>query len=194
MDLTNKQPIPQNADDARLMEVLARPPARSDELNAMSSNVKTSTPTSITSYPECSALPSSPSTSLAITKQPFRKFKPAISRTYTGGPSSSTSRPLSSLSTGNRSEPSSSAIVTEQESYLINFLRACNPPMDHYYDCFIKAGCRNYQYLFALSTWPKETRRSFLKSLGSAEGGSKPTGMDVLVIDHFLEVAFGLAD
>ncbi|PPQ63855.1 hypothetical protein CVT24_009068 [Panaeolus cyanescens] len=126
----------------------------------------------------------------------FYKFKPAVGNS----PNGHTYIPgLPVLSPRNNScIPEAKQPVTEKpHTYVFNFLKACNPPMDHYYDQFVKAGCVGYQYLYAMSTWPQHMRRNFISTLGGGEpsedgSSSKPTEIDVLVIDRMIEVVFGL--
>lgn len=70
------------------------------------------------------------------------------------------------------------------------FLEAARPPMTHLLQQFIEFGCRNEDFLLAVSVWPLERIRKFLKSLPPGPGGSPLTKMEVDILTYHFESYF----
>ena len=70
------------------------------------------------------------------------------------------------------------------------FLEAAIPSMTHLLDQFIDFGCLSEDFLYAVSMWPLEKIRAFLKSLPPGPGGSGLTEMEVDILTYHLESYF----
>lgn len=83
--------------------------------------------------------------------------------------------------------PTNVSQVEEVES----FLQACIPPMGHLLQRLLSYGCRNQQFLYAVSQWPKAEIEEFLHNLPTL-GGRDITPMEVQVLRvHFLQYFAG---
>jgi hypothetical protein len=77
-------------------------------------------------------------------------------------------------------------VFDKQTTQVAHFLETCTPPMAHFLPNFLAFGCKNEDFLQAVNSWPDDAIEAFLKSLG----GSKFTGMDILVLKHHFRAYF----
>ena len=110
--------------------------------------------------------------------------------------SSSNPRPTSPEDTQGRSGSSVAvpSLRGNQIHSVHKFLDAAIPSMAHLLHRFIEFGCLGEDFLFAVSTWPAERIRTFLKSLPLSPEGSGLTKMEVDILTYHFESYFVTGD
>ena len=110
-------------------------------------------------------------------KQPYKRFKPAPPRPVTP--------PVLNKDTAEPSLPAATPLMDEQSAQVRRFLATCTPSMTHFLPNFIAFGCKNEEFLLAVTSWTDDAIDSFLKSVSSCDN-NEFTGKDILVLkNHF---------
>ena len=101
-------------------------------------------------------------------KQPYKRFKPAPPRPVTP--------PILNKDTTEPSLPAAIPLMDEQSAQVRRFLATCTPSMTHFLPNFIAFGCKNEEFLLAVTSWTDDAIDSFLKSVSSCDN-NEFTGM-----------------
>ena len=110
-------------------------------------------------------------------KQQYKRFKPAPPRPITP--------PVLNKDTAEPSLPAATPLIDGQSAQVRRFLATCMPSMTHFLPNFIAFGCKNEEFLLAVTSWTDDAIDSFLKSVSSCDS-NEFTGMDILVLrNHF---------
>ena len=119
-----------------------------------------------------------------------------VTKTSLSTPKTSSSNAIASSSTSiSCGDTQSYSIVTplrpgSQIHSVHRFLAAALPPMTHLLHRFFDFGCRSEELLFAISMWPPEEIRRFLKSLPPGPRGNALTKMEVEILVYHFESYF----
>ena len=119
-----------------------------------------------------------------------------VEKTSFSTPKTSSSNAIASSSTSiSCGDSQSYSIVTplrpgSQIHSVHRFLAAALPPMTHLLHRFFDFGCRSEELLFAISMWPPEEIRRFLKSLPPGPRGNALTRMEVDILAYHFESYF----
>jgi hypothetical protein len=113
-----------------------------------------------------------------------------VEKTSFSTPKTSSSNAIASSSTSISAQSRSVVAPGSQIPSVHKFLEAAFPPMTHLLQRFIDFGCRSEELLFAISMWPPERIRRFLKSLPPGPTGSALTKMEVDILAYHFESYF----